>query len=87
MRTAVAYLRTATMDAAGLSRQRQIIGAWAEREQLAIVAYVITITSRKLRSGVAAADSSGGEPWRRSLSGRWGDGIVIQLQRPPGREM
>lgn len=39
MRTAVAYLRSATSDADGLRVQRQAIDTWAEREQIAIVAY------------------------------------------------
>jgi DNA invertase Pin-like site-specific DNA recombinase len=60
MRTAVAYLRTATMDADGLSRQRQIIGAWAEREQIAIVAYHVDAgicgqSAPRKRAGLAAA--------------------------------
>lgn len=38
MRTAVAYLRTAGPEADG-RRQREILNRWAEREQIAIVAY------------------------------------------------
>lgn len=60
MRTAVAYLRSATSDADGLRVQRQAIDTWAEREQIAIVAYHVDAgigghSAPRPRAGLVAA--------------------------------